>query len=61
MSFGRAVKRCILFHRADFEVRRHLGCETPVACFSGKAASGFQDAVSLALPAGKGRARAGTD
>lgn len=61
MSCGRAVRPCILFHCADFEVRRHLGCETPVACFSGKAASGFQDAVSLELPAGKGRARAGTD
>ena len=55
------MKRCILFHRADFEVRRHLGCETLVACFSGTAASVFQDAVSLALPVGKGRARPGTD
>lgn len=55
------MRPCILFHCADFEVRRHLGCETPVACFSGAAASGFQDAVGLALPVGKGRARLGTD
>lgn len=55
------MRPCILFHRADFEVRRHLGCETSVACFSGTAASGFQDAVSLALPDGKGGAGPGTD
>lgn len=55
MSFGRAVKRCILFHCADFEVQRRWRCETPVACFSSAAASGFQDAVSLVLPIRKGR------
>ena len=61
MSCDRAVRPSILFHCADFEARRHLRCETSVACFSGAAASGFQDAVSLALPVGKGRARPGTD
>lgn len=61
MSCGRVVRPCILFHCADFEVQRRWGCETPVACFSGAAASGCQDAVSLALLVGKGRARPGTD